>query len=84
MATMTEAKCFCSDLQGVLCGVCRAGNLNLWATSRSGRARIRVYFRKTGEYAVYALDGHELLPRSKSFKTADAAKAYGNSLWTTL
>ena len=86
------AQCCCSDLQGVLCGVCRAGNLDEWATARSGRARIRLYFRGRdfvpNTYEVYALDGHELLPRTRSFPHTPegraAARAYANTLWATL
>lgn len=89
---VTAERCYCSDLQGVLCRVCSAANLDQWATARSGRARIRLCFRghdfQPNTYEVYALDGHELLPRTKSFPHTPeglaAARAYANDLWRTL
>lgn len=100
----TQPKCYCSDLQGVLCRVCREAKTDVWHTARSGRARIRLYFRvfgqgdlgvkwtrpEVGGYQVYALDGHELLPRTRNFATGDreadraAARAYANELWGSL
>lgn len=64
--------------------------MDLWATSKSGRARIRCHDRGADwptaatRYDVYALDGHELLPRTKSFPTPEAARAYANTLWGAL
>lgn len=62
-----------------------------WATSRSGRARIRLHSittraSETG-VEVYALDGHELLPRTKQFVGGNAeerARDYANTLWRAL
>jgi len=93
-ATATE-RCYCSELQGVLCRVCKAANTDIWHEARSGRAKVRLYYRQDtsvwptrSTYEVYALDGHELLPRTRSFPHTEAgltaAKAYANTLWATL
>lgn len=84
----TEARCYCSDLQGVPCGTCRDAALNEWATSRAGTCRIRLYFDPARNgFSVYALDGHELLPVSKTFPNTPAgerdARAYANRLRAT-
>lgn len=62
--------------------------LDEWATARSGAARVRLYDRNGTAYAVYALDGHELLPRTRSFPHTPAgerdARTYANTLWASL
>lgn len=66
-------------------------DLNEWATARSGNARIRLHTLpahlhafKGGTIEVYALDGHETLPRTRSFTDETEARAYANLLWATL
>jgi hypothetical protein len=61
-------------------------DLNEWATARSGNARIRLYSDRGG-VRVYALDGHELLPRTRDFVGPNAeadARTYANTLWATV
>lgn len=53
-----------------------------WATSRNGRLRIRLHnTRENGRFEVYALDGHELAPMTRSFVAEREARAYANSIW---
>ena len=56
---------------------------DIWHTAKSGRARIRLHGTAT-DFEVYALDGHNLLPRTRSFPRLADAKAYANLLWETI
>lgn len=61
--------------------------LNEWATAQGGWIRIRLYANPNGGISVYALDGHELLPRTRNFTGPDAeqeARSYANGLWKSL
>jgi hypothetical protein len=58
--------------------------MDIWNSSKSGKVRIRLFTNTSGRFEVYALDGHELLPRTRSFDTVESARAYANSLWAAL
>jgi hypothetical protein len=54
-----------------------------WATSRRGTCRIRLHEHGPGRFAVYALEGHELLPVTRRNLNLTEARAYANTLWST-
>lgn len=64
--------------------------INVWHKAKSGHASIRLHelpphLQDRGNFfEVYALDGHNLLPRTKRFKTYPAARDYANDLWRSL
>jgi hypothetical protein len=62
--------------------------LNQWAAGSCGTAKIRLFLNEAGLIEVYALDGHNLLPLTRTFpNTADGeadARLYANSLWKAL
>lgn len=90
--TTQQTKCYCSDLQGVLCGVCRRANTDVWHDSKSGKASIRMWWHPSGRYQVYALnrqavgdsDGKKALITSEFFDTKIEAQSCANYLWGTL
>lgn len=76
----TPARCTCTPVD--------VRTLNVWHTASSGRARVRLFANTSNQLEVYALDGHELLPRTRSFPLTsqgfNQARAYANTLWGSL
>lgn len=46
--------------------------------------RNNVYPALAERFQVSALDGHELLPRTRNFNDLEAARSYANDLWAKL
>lgn len=77
---------------GVLCPTCESlsaaveAAINEVHPAKSGKVTIHLreahpYFAPPKRFQVYALDGHETLPATRSFDDEASARRYANVLW---